>query len=339
MITGDHSSTASSIAKMVGIKNHENVLLGVDIIKLGEDELVKKVREVNIFARVFPEAKLRIVEAFKKSGEIVAMTGDGVNDAPALKAAHIGVAMGRGSAVAHAAAGLVLPDDNLSLMTEAILLGRKIYTNLRNAFRYIISIHIPVILLVAVPILLSWDVTHIFLPIHVIFLELIMGPTCSIIYENEPAAKNVMLQPPRKRNEFLFSWKELSVSIIQGLMIAFVCLTICYLYIEDGHSPEKIRTITYTTLIWCNIFLTLENRSFQLPIYKSILLYNPLMPLILAISLLILCLSVYLIPVQTWFGFTLLTTSEFLECILWAAAGVFWIEVFKIAMPNKPVAH
>lgn len=330
MITGDHGSTAASIASMVGIKNPGKVLNGTDIMAMDDRELEKRIIEFNIFARVFPEAKLRIVQAFMKSGEIVAMTGDGVNDAPALKAAHIGVAMGRGSAVAHASAGLILPDDNLHWMTEAILLGRKIYTNLRNAFRYIISIHIPVILLVAVPILLAWDVNNIFLPIHVIFLELIMGPTCSIIYENEPAASNIMEQPPRKRNESLFSVSELSVSVLQGLMIAVVSLSVCYLSIASGDSPEKVRTITYATLIWCNIFLTLENRSFQLPVFKTIWLRNPLMPLILFASIVVLLLSVYVKPVQELFGFTALTGHEFIVSILWAAAGVFWIDFYKI---------
>ncbi len=334
MITGDHGSTASSIATMVGIKNPEKVLNGAEIMAMDDHELAKCVNEVNIFARVFPEAKLRIVQAFMKSGEIVAMTGDGVNDAPALKAAHIGVAMGRGSAVAHASAGLILPDDNLHWMTEAILLGRKIYTNLRNAFRYIISIHIPVILLVAVPILLGWDVNNVFLPIHVIFLELIMGPTCSIIYENEPAASNIMEQPPRKRNESLFSISELSVSVLQGLMIAVVSLAVCYLSITSGDSPEKVRTITYATLIWCNIFLTLENRSFQLPVFKTIWLRNPLMPLILFASIVVLMLSVYAKPVQELFGFTELTGHEFLGSILWAAAGVFWIDIYKTIKMN-----
>jgi len=334
MITGDHGSTAASIASMVGIKNPEKVLTGDEIMVMHDSELEMRVKEVNIFARVFPEAKLRIVRAFMKSGEIVAMTGDGVNDAPALKAAHIGVAMGRGSAVAHASAGLILPDDNLHWMTEAILLGRKIYTNLRNAFRYIISIHIPVILLVAVPILLAWDVNYIFLPIHVIFLELIMGPTCSIIYENEPAASNIMEQPPRKRNESLFSVSELSVSALQGLIIAVVSLTVCYLSIASGDSSEKVRTITYATLIWCNIFLTLENRSFELPVYKTIRLHNPLMPLILLVSIVVLVLSLYIKPVQELFGFTALTGQEFLQSILWAAAGVFWIDIYKIIKTN-----
>src|SRR5690606_18857835 len=154
----------------------------------------------------FPEAKLKIINALKAKNQIVAMTGDGVNDGPALKAAHIGIAMGkRGTEIAKQAASLVLLEDDLSKMVDAVAMGRKIYTNLKKAIQYVISIHIPIILVVFIPLALGWIYPSIFSPVHVIFLELIMGPTCSIIYENEPMEKNTMLQKPRPFSTTFFN--------------------------------------------------------------------------------------------------------------------------------------
>jgi Ca2+-transporting ATPase len=188
---------------------------------------------------MFPEAKLKIINALKEQNEIVAMTGDGVNDGPALKAAHIGIAMGKkGSEIAKDAASLILMNDDLSKMVQAVSVGRKIYTNLKKAIQYIISIHIPIILTVFVPLALGWIYPNIFSPVHVIFLELIMGPTCSIIYENEPIEKNTMKLKPRPLSDTFFNWKELTTSILQGLAITVGTLgtyQIC-------HSPKLNRS-------------------------------------------------------------------------------------------------
>ena len=174
MITGDYPQTAAAIAAQVGLKSKGDMLTGEEVMAMEESSLCQKVKETHFFARMFPEAKLRIVEALKKNGEVVAMTGDGVNDGPALKAAHIGIAMGkRGSEVAKSAAALVLVDDDLGHMTEAVALGRRIYENLKKAIQYIISIHIPIILMVFLPLALGWIYPNIFSPVHVIFLELI----------------------------------------------------------------------------------------------------------------------------------------------------------------------
>lgn len=170
-----------------------------------EEELASKIMRINIFTRMFPEAKLKIINVLKKQNQIVAMTGDGVNDGPALKAAHIGIAMGKkGSEIAKDASSLILADDDLGKMVDAIAMGRRIYSNLKKAIQYIISIHIPIILIVLLPLVLGWTFPAIFTPVHVIFLELIMGPTCSIIYENEPIEPNLMQQKPRPfTNTFL----------------------------------------------------------------------------------------------------------------------------------------
>ena len=190
IVTGDNAATTVAIAKQILFKGHENSLSGNELMNLSNEELQDKVKKTSIFTRMFPEAKLKIINALKQQGEIVAMTGDGVNDGPALKAAHIGIAMGKkGSEIAKQAASLILVNDDLSKMVDAVAMGRRIYANLKKAIQYIISIHIPIILTVFIPLALGWKYPNIFSPVHIIFLELIMGPTCSIIFENEPMEK------------------------------------------------------------------------------------------------------------------------------------------------------
>ena len=260
MITGDYAETALAIAGQIHLAHNNEVLTGKDVLHLSKEVLQQRVKQVDIYARMFPEAKLKVIEALKDAGEVVAMTGDGVNDGPALKAAHIGIAMGeRGSEVAKNAASLILTDDDLAHMTDAVALGRKIYDNLKKAIQYIVSIHIPIILIVALPLLL-WNFTDIFSPVHVIFLELIMGPTCSIIYENEPMEPGTMLRPPRKMGATFLSLKQLAVSIIQGLVITSGCLGIGHYYLQQGSSDDTVRTVIFITLLFSNIFLTLVNR-------------------------------------------------------------------------------
>ncbi|MBC7866473.1 MAG: HAD-IC family P-type ATPase, partial [Gloeobacteraceae cyanobacterium ES-bin-316] len=235
IITGDNAATTSAIAKQIGFRGYEKSITGDELMKLADADLKETVNNTHIFSRMFPDAKLKIINALKANNEIVAMTGDGVNDGPALKAAHIGIAMGKkGTEIAKQAASLILVDDDLSKMVDAIAMGRKIYTNLKKAIQYIISIHIPIILTVFVPLALGWLYPNIFSPVHVIFFELIMGPTCSIIYENEPMEKNTMQQKPRPFSTTFFNLKELATSILQGLIITAGTLT-CYQYaVQQG---------------------------------------------------------------------------------------------------------
>jgi Ca2+-transporting ATPase len=330
IITGDNALTTSAIAKQCGFKTGKRTLDGKELVEMSDKELLNSADEVNIYTRMFPEAKLRIINILKQKGHVVAMTGDGVNDSLALKSSHIGIAMGKkGSEVARQAASLILIDDDLRHMVDAIAIGRRIYENLKKALQYIISIHIPIILIVTVPLLLFWKYTNIFSPVHVIFLELIMGPTCSIIFENEPIEANSMNKPPRKLSSSFFSFNELSISIIQGLIITASCLGMGYYYMTNEYSIAEVRTIIYSTLIFSNIFLTLSNRSFYYSIFTTIRYKNRLIPMVLGVSLLILLLSIYYRPFQNIFEFVPLPFNELSYCLFAAFAGVMWVEIFK----------
>ena len=336
MITGDYSETALAIANQINFKNGSNILTGTEVMNMNEHELQQKVGAVNIYARMFPEAKLKVIEALKANGEVVAMTGDGVNDGLALKAAHIGIAMGmRGSEVAKKAAALVLMDDDLSHLVDAVALGRRIYENLKKAIQYIISIHIPIILIVILPLLFFWKFTELFSPIHVIFLELLMGPTCSIIFEREPIEANSMLKKPRKMSTAFFSFHELLLSIIQGMMITLTCLGLGYYFLLENYSESEVRTIIYATLIFSNLLLTLVNRSFYYSVFTTIRYKNNLLPIVLVISIVVLLLSIYFPPVRTIFQFQELKITNLLLCFISAFAGVMWIELYKLLRSRK----
>ncbi len=331
MITGDYAETALAIANQVQLDHNTEVLTGTEILGFSKDELQQKVGAVNIYARMFPEAKLKVIEALKDNGEVVAMTGDGVNDGPALKAAHIGIAMGeRGSEVAKSAASLILVDDDLAHMAEAVAMGRKIYDNLKKAIRYIVSIHIPIILIVTLPLLLAWKFTALFTPIHVIFLELIMGPTCSIIYENEPMEPGTMQHPPRKSSAGFLSLKQLALSIIQGLAITAGCLGAAYYFILNGADESTVRTVVFITLLFCNIFLTLLNRSFYHSVFTSMRNKNRLIPLVILVTISFMALGLFVSPVRDLFGLHLISATELAISFFTAMVATCWLEIWKL---------
>lgn len=330
IITGDNATTTRAIARQVGFKGFEKSISGDELMGLPEDEILKTVGDFYVFTRMFPEAKLKIINALKKNKEIVAMIGDGVNDGPALKAAHIGIAMGnKGTEIAKQAASLILQEDDLSKMVDAVAMGRRIYSNLKKAIQYIISIHIPIILTVFLPLALGWMYPNIFSPVHIIFLELVMGPTCSIIYENEPIEKNSMIQKPRTYTSTFFNVKELTTSIIQGLVITVGTLFIYQYAVAQGYNEALTRTLVFTALITANIFLTLVNRSFYYAVLTTVRYKNNLVVLIIGITIFITGLLIYVKPLSNFFEFE---APNFIQLAIAVATGflsVIWYEVIK----------
>lgn len=336
IITGDNAVTTAAIAKQAGFKGADKTLNGEELLKMNDEELNAVVLNTNIFTRMFPEAKLRIVNALKAQGQIVAMTGDGVNDALALKAAHIGIAMGkRGSETAKQAASLILTDDDLGKMIDAIAMGRKIYNNLKKAIQYIISIHVPIILTVALPLVLGWVYPNIFTPVHVIFLELIMGPTCSLVYENEPLEKNSMLQPPRPLTSTFLQWRELLISVIQGLVITAGTMGIYQYAVLNGHTENFTRTMLFTTLVVANIFLTLVNRSFYYSVFTSLAYKNNLLIIVLSVTVVLLGCLLYIPFMRNFFKFELLGAAPVGIAIATAFVSVLWFEIYKLVKRLK----
>jgi Ca2+-transporting ATPase len=336
VITGDNADTTNAIAQQAGVKNNSPAVNGSEITHQSEAELMALSGETTLFTRMFPEAKLSVVNALKQSGEVVAMLGDGVNDAPALKAAHIGVAMGnKGTEIAKAAAALVITNDDLDKLIIGIEAGRRIYTNIKKAIQYIISIHIPIILTVSLPLFWGWIYPNIFTPVHVIFLELIMGPTCSIVYENEPIEKNAMQQKPRKMTETFLNWRELSISIIQGLMITVGVLFAYQLAVQSGSNEETTRAMVFTTLIFANVFLSLTNRSFTYSLFESFKNKNILFPLIIGTTLILLFAILYIPALSNFFHVSSLNLKDLGITILIAMVSVLWFEVYKWGKRNS----
>ncbi|MCB0509499.1 MAG: cation-translocating P-type ATPase, partial [Bacteroidetes bacterium] len=248
----------------------------------------------------------------------------------ALKAANIGIAMGkRGSEIAKQAASLILVEDDLEKMIEAIALGRRIYNNLKKAIQYIISIHIPIILTVFLPLALAWKFPNIFSPIHIIFLELLMGPTCSIIYENEPIEANAMLEKPRALSSSFFSTKELSLSIVQGLIISIAALGMYQYGLYQAMSEAGIRTLIFITLIFANIFLTLVNRSFYYSLLDCLKYKNKLVPIMISLTLILTFSLLFIAPIRNFFELESLHLMQVITAIAFAFVSVIWFEAYK----------
>ncbi len=330
VITGDNSVTTKAIAQMAGIKNPDTVMEGGEIMNLDESSRLQSIHNSTLMTRMFPEAKLAVVEALKKDNQVVAMMGDGVNDGPALKASHIGIAMGKkGTEIAKAAADLILVDDDLSKMIVAVAAGRRIYTNLKKAVQYIVSIHIPIILTVSLPLFLGWIYPNIFTPVHVIFLELVMGPMCSIVYENEPAEKNSMKQKPRQLGSTFLSLKEMGISIIQGLVITLGILFVYQLTIQNGGNENLTRTMVFTTLVLSNIILSLVNRSFYYSVFYSLKNKNTMMVFVNSITIVMLGLILYISPIANFFDVLPLQLHQIGICMAVSCVSVLWIEIWK----------
>ena len=263
MITGDHPRTAQAIAAQAGI-DHGAVLTGAELAALPAMELPQRIRSVSVFARVTPQQKLLIVEALRAAGEVVAMTGDGVNDAPALKAAHIGIAMGkRGTDVAREASALVLLDDDFTAIVSAIRLGRRIFANLRQALIYMLAVHVPVIALSALPLLFGWPL--VLAPVHIAFLELVIDPACSIVFEAEQGDGGLMNRPPRSRLESLISGRQLVLATLQGILSSAAIAGLYWLSLRQGIVADEARAMAFIALVAADGVLILRAGASNLP--------------------------------------------------------------------------
>ncbi|MFZ5637061.1 MAG: cation-translocating P-type ATPase [Pseudomonadota bacterium] len=301
MLTGDHPDTARSIAAQAGLSERPQVALGAAIAALDDATFAATARDVDVFARVRPEHKLRLVEALKADGAVVAMTGDGVNDAPALMAAHVGVAMGaRGTDVAREAAAIVLLDDDFASIVRAVRMGRTIYDNIRRAARYIIAVHIPITGLALLPLLL--DAPLILLPLHVVFLEMIVDPACSVVFEREPPDADGMRRPPRAPDARLIDARTFAVSVARGLTAFAAVWAVYWLAGRMGASDAQRGALTFAALVASNLGLIVLHRSGD-HLWQALRRPNVAFTVVAALTLTVLAVVVLLPTPAAWFRF------------------------------------
>ena len=329
MITGDYPVTAINIGKEIGIKNPELVITGSQLKDMTEDDLCERIKTINIFARVVPEQKLKIVNALKKNREIVAMTGDGINDAPALKASNIGIAMGeKGTDVAREASSLVLMDDNFASIVGAVKMGRKIFDNLQKALGYIFAIHVPIAGLSLIPVLFA-DLPLILWPVHIVFLELIIDPACTMIFEAEKEEENVMSRPPKDINEPFFGAKKILLSCTQGIGILIISLLVYFIGLKMGYSEKSVRTLTFVTLIVSNIAVILSNRSWTSGFFTILSTPNKAVTWIVGGAVIFLVMTLNIPFLLDLFQFEKIGYLEFLVCIVAGFLSITWFEIYK----------
>ncbi len=332
MITGDNGVTAAAIARQIGIPHAEQIITGDELAAMDDDALCARVRDVSIFSRVIPADKMRIVKAFQRNGEIVAMTGDGVNDAPALKHADIGIAMGkRGSEVSREAADLILMDDNFSTIVDTIRDGRRIYDNIRKAVGYVFTIHIPIAASSLLAPILGVSPDALFLlPLHVVLLELVIDPTCSIVLERQPAETNVMERKPRSPEEKLLTAGGLCRSIAQGLMIFAASFGAYYGMLQSGFPAESARAMGLAVIMLANLFLVQMVSSDYDSACRSVLRLarDPVMWGVDLATLAMLALILYT-PLAGFLKLAPLTLPQLLTAVGLAAASVVWYEGVK----------
>ena len=329
MITGDYPGTAQFIAQEIGLENAQEYITGEQLSRMRPGELRKKIRSINIFARVAPEQKLQIVAALKANGEIVVMTGDGVNDAPALKAADIGIAMGeRGTDVAREASDLVLLNDDFSSIVAAVRLGRRIYNNLKKVMGYILAVHVPIAGMAILPLVFNLPV--VLLPAHIAFLELIIDPACSTVFESEKESDNIMKIPPRNINDSIFSKKTVILGLLQGATVLLVTFMLYLVVSRSGRSEEEARTFAFVSLVISNMLMIVVNLSWHNSMRRIFLSGNKVLFFVLGSASIALG-GILSIPfLSTLFHLTPISFLEFVLVLLVSFFGLLWFELFKM---------
>ncbi len=337
MITGDYPETAKNIARKIGLVPYDTVITGQQLSEVDDEQFLKVIDNVSVFARITPEQKLRIVNAFKKKGEVVAMTGDGINDAPALKASHIGIAMGeKGTDVAREAADIVLVDDDFFSIVEGIRIGRTIFDNLKKAISYVISVHIPIIGMSLFPVFMGLPL--VLGPVHIVFLEMIIDPVCSIVFEAEPPEQDLMIRHPRKIDESVLDRKTFFISFLQGTVVFVVVLAIFIYALASGHNEPRSRAITYITLIIANICLIFTNRSRTKFAFSRGNFNNKSLILVVVGTLMVLVCINSIEFFRTLFGFGPVDFHDILICLVSGIASILWFEGLKFFRRKQSLA-
>ena len=327
MITGDHAVTAKTIATQAGIHT-KHTLSGAAINKLSDYELQNEIRNTCVFVRIKPEQKLHIVKALQANHEIVAMTGDGINDAPALKAAHVGISMGqRGTDVAREASSLVLLNDDFGSIVNTIKQGRQIFDNLQKAVIYVIAVHVPIAGAVFIPVL--FGAPPLLTPIHILFLEMIIDPSCAIVFETESPEPNIMLRPPRKLHQRIFSFENLSIALLQGFGLMLIVLGLYLGLPELQFSKELSNTVAFSSLVLGNLLLVIVSRSKHINFVSILKNYNAAQYWIIGLAVSLLALFISMPFLRERFQFTILSTEAILILITSAAIALIWFEVIK----------
>jgi Ca2+-transporting ATPase len=335
MITGDYPATAEKIAKQINLDSDGNHLTGQDLETLSDDDLSHRLETTAIVARAVPEQKLRIVRVLKGAKNIVAMTGDGVNDAPSLKEADIGIAMGkRGTDVAREAAALVLIDDAFSSIVAAVRMGRKIFGNLQKAMAYIIAVHVPIAGMSLLPILFGWPL--VLLPIHIVFLELIIDPACSIVFEAEEAEPDVMRRPPRDPNESIVSRRTLLIAFSQGFAVLLTLLVLFSTTYGMGLGAEESRAFAFTTIVIANLGLIFVNRSWSSTVIATLKRPNRALWWVTGGGLFFLGLSLTQDVLRELFQFAQLDLMDIAVAVAAGLVSVFWFDIAKVFLLNRP---